>query len=147
LKKCSVCTHPQRKFLVEQVLKGKMTIAEAAARMGVSKQTLWHHIQFHEKGEDVDRGSDLAAFLHTLVRMLRERLEQLLVTPVTPQNERTIVTVIKEMRELIMSVAKLQQIVVEQPTVIVQQKFQTALLTFLCDECKKKVLAYLEEST
>jgi len=134
---------------VNQVLQGKLKLGTAAALLGVSKEMLWYHIQHHElqPEEQEPLPENLEEVLEDIAKKLRQRLNYLFSLSVTPQNEKTICTVISQMRGLIMDIARLTRRLRAQPMVqvLVMQKLQTAILSILCPECKKRVLEYLEQ--
>jgi len=148
LPECKICANPLAPTIVRMVLQGKLTLKEAAARLKVSDKTLWHHIKHHESQRVVEEEvpEDLVALLRYLLRQLKFRIGELLAMPVQPSSERIIVVLCKELRELVMALARLERKLPSAPPVqvTIMQKFETAILSLCCPKCKERILSYLE---
>jgi len=143
---CKICEHPKGDYYTRLVLLGRMTLAEAAAKLGVSDKMLWYHIKNHVKAEPEELPDDLQECLQYMLDKLKVKFRELMLLPTDHTSIRSIAALVKEMRGLIMDLAKLQKKISTAPSVnvTVMTKLETGILTLLCPECKQKVLSYLE---
>jgi len=128
------------------VLLGRMTLAEAASRLGVTDKMLWYHIKNHVKEEE-ELPDDLQECLEYMLDKLKLKFRELMMLPTDTTTVRAVAALVKEMRGLVMDLAKLQKKVSTAPTfnVMVMNKLETGVLTLLCPKCKERLLKYLEE--
>ena len=148
-----ILDHPQAEQILRQVQEGKLSISEAAQRLGVEYHILWKHLKRREAKRTKVIVESLDEKIQMLGRIL-EKVEQvvnkLLVSAYTGEGLRYGPNWIRELRSLMKDMATYQQQIVESPTVLVQNvmnvqtEMQTFLLQNLCPKCKKKFIEYLE---
>jgi len=153
VRKCSVCSHPRGFEITNQVLLGELDIYSAARELDVTYDVMWKHIRDHIKREfekEVPKG-DYAEVLDELMTKLVVRVKHLLALPVAIENERIISWHIRSINEIINRIAQLRGMIQQAPLVKLTQltvqvnKITSFLVTNLCEECKQKVIRFLEE--
>lgn len=105
---CRVCSHPKGWYYTRLVLLGRMTLAEAASRLGVTDKMLWYHIKNHVKEEE-ELPDDLQECLEYMLDKLKLKFRELMMLPTDNTTVRAVAALVKEMRGLVMDLAKLQK--------------------------------------
>jgi len=148
-------SHPRKQEVLALVSSGKMTIKEAAVRLGVSYNELWKYLkrradqQTKVTAESLDEKIQL---LSEVLSKVKELVEKILRDAHSGEGLRYGPNWIRELRNLVNDLAKLQAQIVDSPTILIQNvveshnMLQTWLLTNLCDDCKRKLIKFLEEN-
>ena len=149
----TIDNHPRKQEVLALVASGKMTIKEAATRLGVSYNDLWKYLkrkadqQTKITAESLDEKIQL---LSSLLGKVSELVEKILTGAHSGEGLRYGPNWIRELRNLVNDLAKLQAQIVDSPTILIQNVveshniLQTWLLTNLCDDCKRKLVKFLE---
>jgi len=150
--RCAVCNHPKANEILAKLYDEKITLEDAARELGVSPKTLWRHLKYHVTDSDVvDREIDPLKLLEELTLLLKERLDALKGTKKGVYvHERMIAMLVREIRETLMDIEKLSGRLQAAPLIQLQQinvqyeKLLAFITTELCEECRKKVIRFLE---
>ena len=148
-RECKLCNDPKAQSIVAKVILGELDDYTAARMLGVSRQYLWHHIRNHVRRDERSPPAD-----ENIIRMLRSTLNDLhtIVQMVmrNPGEWRLVPNLLRELRGIAETLAKLEGKLNEQPVVIIQQyniifnRLQNFLMNELCDECRRKAIEFLE---
>jgi len=149
---CAVCNHPKADEILAKLLDERITMEDAARELGVSTKTLWRHLKYHVTDADVYKGDiDPLKLLEELALLLKERLDALKGTKKGVYvHERMIAMLVREIRETLMDLERLSGRLKAAPLIQLQQiniqyeKLLAFITTELCEECRKKVIRYLE---
>jgi hypothetical protein len=168
---CKICRFPGRDLVEEPYLRGELTLAEAVEKLEellgipITPTTFQAHMRYHVMKDAaellVSSGGaealveivfDKVALLQDLLHKIVERLEKMLVIPPDdPHHEHAIREYLSEVREYVVTIAKLEGefkdfniINVKADKAFIDLK--SIILAELCPVCREKVMKRLEES-
>jgi len=143
--------HPLKNEILEQVFLGKLDIMSAAKRMGVPYETLWNYVKrTKEKPKQVETVTDVIEIMRDLLKKVRSRVSEMLAMPVEVRTERDVASSIQALRGIVMDLAQLERQISTAPVVQIEtlniqyNKLQEFIVASLCDDCKEKVIQFLE---
>lgn len=154
---CKICEDPEGQRLIEAIAEGKISITDAAKKLGVTFADFEIHIKNHMEEKPLPRPRleegeiDIGRTLRETLRLLKARVSVFMQTEVTPENERMLTALVKEVRGLVMNIAELEgklsgQPLIELKTIKMQFNDLTGfMITELCPVCKAKIQNRLEE--
>ena len=155
---CKICETVLGRELTGKVLDADITISEAARKLGVPYKVFEEHLKEHmdralprpivtEKAEDIDLGKTLREVL----LMLKSRAQVFVETDVTPENERMLSMLVKELRGISMNIAELEGKLMNMPLVelkSIKMQFNDLtgfMITDMCPVCKAKIQQKLDD--
>lgn len=146
----SLKDHPQFNRVITEVNAGRMSISKGASELGASYKPFWDLVQtgITDLAKSTDKHDDIT-ILRDLMLKVKDKTEAML-TKFDEGDKRIIPLYVREVRQLIVDVNRIALEQLGSPKIIIQNfmiqqvQMQTFLLEELCDECKDKLLNYLE---
>lgn len=150
-----IAKHKRRDQILAQLDEGSIGVSEAAKEFGVEYHILWKYLRDRTGTPIADSVSSLdekITMLREVLEKVKDNVEGILVSANTGEGLRYGPNWIRELRNLVGDLAKLQRQIVESPTVLIQNvvqtqtMMQTFLLQSLCPNCKGKLIEFLEKN-
>ena len=149
---CKICENPKIEDVEIAVKAGRITIQQAATQLGEDYQSTWQHFKHCLKEPVMDKDFEgLLKILQKLIFRLDKQVDDLEESPTNLVSVKMITSLASALRGCIKDLAELEGKIRTSPLISLTNitmkldKLTSFMFSELCDNCKEKFIAYVED--